>query len=95
MPEHPNVRRFLDLSTAHLTPGTRSLLDSLAGDPNAAFTTGATGFGWFVRVIGDTDEDYPADLLACFALANEVDASHILFDADAAALERLEVFEDD
>jgi len=95
MTDHPHVLRVLDLSTAHLSVETRRLLDSLAGDVDAAFMVGATGHGWFVSVIDDTDEDYPADILACFALANTVDASHILFDRDASAIVELEVHDED
>ncbi len=51
------IRKFLDLSTAHLCPGTREWLDKqgviaaavrVAGDPIPAVALGSTAFGWFV-----------------------------------------------
>lgn len=94
------VRKFLDLSTGHLTEKTRERMDEMP--PMQCAYPHPDGFGWFVYV--DTDpanyepgEDcpYPPDLIACFKAARERDCDYILFDCDAEAVDYLDYYEDE
>lgn len=102
------VRRFLDLSTAHLCPGTREWLDKQGlltarsrtfHDPDVVVLLGSTPYGWFVYADeASTDEEpgprVPADLWTCMAKARAEGCEYILFDADARPLVDLPTFED-
>jgi hypothetical protein len=87
-PTYP-IRRFLDLSTGHLKPETRTLLDLICeGQQRGDITSWAscTPFGWFIWA-GDEESDlteYPADLQDCMRKAQEHGCDYILFDRDAA-----------
>jgi hypothetical protein len=89
-------RLLLDISTAHLTPSSRDLLDSVSGDADAAFACGSTGFGWFTYASAENaaDPDYPADLRAVWSKAIAMDCEYVQFDRDADALADLPVYED-
>ena len=89
--ENP-VRRFLDLSTAHLTPATREYLER----NNASPTTypHPHGYGWFIHVPEDPaldpePDEIPADLQTALALARTLDCDYLLFDRDALVIETL------
>ncbi|WP_456305523.1 DUF5983 family protein [Endobacter medicaginis] len=88
------VRRFLDLSTAHLCPATRALLEQR---PDLVSMSGR--FGWLMHVPEDADgcEDLAAcaELRPVYALARSKGCDFVLFDADAVADDRLELFDDD
>lgn len=96
MPKHPNVRRFLDLSTAHLSPKTR---DHWTLNPDAVPAPGGvTRYGFFVwsGMEGDEpDDDALAEVTACQRFARSLGCDFILFDADADTVEGLEVFDDE
>ncbi len=96
MADHPNVRRFLDLSTAHLSPAIRdlwTLSPDLIPPPG-----GSTRYGFFIWSGADdldiAEEDMPAEVKACQLYARSVGCDYILFDADAEQVEGLEVFAD-
>lgn len=109
--DHPNVRRFLDLSTAHLSPAARAWLSEGArlnhaanyhgfGSGAAISTLGATLYGWFMHAPEPADEDgidhgMPADLLPIVRHARSLGCDYLLFDADAETVEGLEVFDDE
>ena len=86
------VRRFLDLSNAHLTNEDRSLLDACAGHDTGELLCSSTPYGWFVfaceerPLISDT-------LWALFEEARQHDCEYLLFDRDAASLEGFPVFD--
>jgi hypothetical protein len=90
------VRKFLDISTAHLRPSTRA---AVANQP-----TGLTvhphpdGYGWFVYVSEDEPEPGDAaiefeDLAACIDRARALDCDYILFDCDAELDDTLPTYE--
>lgn len=94
MPEHPNVRRLLDLSTAHIEPRTRAEWE-LAPPTHVH----PTEYGYFVWA-GDnehdeTDEGWPPEVTACRRFARSLGCGYLLFDADADTVEELVVFYDD
>jgi hypothetical protein len=94
MTDHPNVRRFLDLSTAHLANTTRDLWSCDWLRPSWA---SRTEYGWFIwsgTAEADDPEDHlPAEVVACRKFARTLGCDYILFDADAETVEGLEVFE--
>jgi hypothetical protein len=87
-----DIRTFLSLSTAHLTPASRLRMDQWCGaidlsrrslSPDGPPTLmAASDYGWFVYVTDDT-EGLPADLADCIEYARNEDCAYILFDADA------------
>lgn len=101
------VRKFLDLSTGHLTQVTRMTLDSLfncewdrrSDDGVHALARkmcgGATPTGWFVYARGEFEAgEIPADLRSCMLAAKRSRCDYILFDADAPLDPRLPVHEE-
>jgi hypothetical protein len=94
------IGKYLDLSTAHLTPATRELLDD---EPDFVTTVmkHPGGYGWLVYVQQDDvdpeedAENIPPDLLACLKLAREHDCVWMLFDCDADTIPGLPTYDDD
>jgi hypothetical protein len=96
MTTHPNLRSFMDLSTAHLTPATMDWLDSFLGKDNFTHWVAVTPYGWFLYADEEGDREYfPADLIACFAYARKHGAEYILFDRDADAVDDLPQYDDE
>lgn len=93
---HPNLRNFLDLSTAHLSPSTREWLDRIAEDQNnLSHWVAPTPYGWFLYCDEENaDDSIPADLFACMTYARTNGADYILFDRDADQLTDLPTFEE-
>lgn len=98
------IRKFLDLSTAHLTPATRDLIWS--GWPCAPITTWLSDpphdpASCFVHVPDDLDdpdehpENIPDDLMTCLRFARSLDCDRILFDRDGPTTDALPVHEDE
>jgi hypothetical protein len=94
-----HVRKFLDLSTAHLTAKTRHMLDTKV----ERFCCYHGEYGWFIWVptepeIPEYDEEvgdgYPADLIAAFHLARKMDCEYVMFDMDAEASDDLQTYDD-
>lgn len=89
-----NVRRFLDLSTTHLRPATR---EAFGQRLDLVSMTGP--YGWLLHV---PEEDGAraslaafTELPAVFRVARTEDCDFVLFDADANADDRLELFDDE
>ncbi|MCG7353735.1 XF1762 family protein [Roseomonas mucosa] len=86
------VRRFLDLSNAHLSNEDRALLDACAGHDTGELLCASTPYGWFVYaceerpLISDT-------LWALFQEARRHGCGYLLFDRDAASLDGFPVFD--
>jgi len=95
-----NVRRFLDISTAHLDAGDRDYLEACA-DPDSCFglSTGRMPYGWFVYATDDpgaySDDELPPHIRAICAYARDRGCDFILFDADAGVDPNLPTFEED
>ena len=85
------LRLFLDCSTAHLSRSARDWLDASVAD--GARMVAATPCGWFIWVGHDSAAHVPADLVATMRRARSLDADYILFDADAALVPELPVFD--
>ena len=85
------LRLFLDCSTAHLSQAARNWLDASAA-ANIRMVA-AMPCGWFVWAGHDTADGLPIDLATTLRHARAVNADYILFDADAALLPDLPVFD--
>lgn len=86
-----NVQKYLDLSTAHLTTATRTVLDAAA--PITTFPH-PEGYGWFVHVPEPEHMPPQPDLCACLQEARALGCGYILFDADADTMDGLATYED-
>lgn len=91
------VRKFLDLSTGHLTQATRNLMDSADRPINAVYPH-PDGYGWLVYVpleVREETTEPPADLRACLRWARHLKCDYILFDCDGPLIEELPSYDDD
>lgn len=79
----PNVRRYLDLSTAHLTKGT-------VGNP--PFLVARYEYGVLLYVPDEVGDGCPEDLAKVVKYAKKHDCSMILFDSDAPTLGALPTY---
>lgn len=96
--------RFLDLSTAHVSPDTRRWLEAqaLAGavERGPTHTVAAYREGWFVHApsseeLVTTRDKFPDDLLPILFRAAGIGAYYVRFDADGDRDERFPTYEDD
>lgn len=91
----PFIRRFLDLSTSHMTPETREGWTMGIGRPGWATPT---EFGFFVWAGTEEDEepdaDLPEDVATCRRFARCLGCDYLLFDADADTIDALPTFDD-
>lgn len=90
------IRRFLDLSTAHLQPADRLFLEFSANPGSLGGLAAMAGtFGWFVYAHDERCCGGISDVLwAIFERARTLGCDYVLFDADGPVLEDLPVFED-
>lgn len=91
------IRKFLDLSTAHLTQATRDILDDKHRRPSPTYPH-PEGYGWFVWVPTDSLDtlvDCPDDLKACYLAARKRHCDYILFDCDAPEVDFLPTYPDE
>lgn len=93
MPRSANVRKFLDLSTAHLP---REILESLP-ELTVAYPTEYGALLWVPEDLedyyGGLDQDIPEELRRVVVYARELDCDYILFDSDALIDDNLPTFE--
>ncbi len=91
------IRRFLDLSTAHLQPADRLFLEFSAEPGSLGGLAPMAGtFGWFVYAHDERCCEGSSDVLwAIFERALALGCDYVLFDANGPALEDLPVFEDE
>ncbi len=96
---HSSIQTHMDLSTAHLRPTTHVWLDehgrrTAADRKSAVRWVAMTRYGWFVYADEEpTDDDFPADLIACMQFSRKHQCGYILFDADAVAVPELPTYE--
>ena len=90
------IRKFLDLSTAHLRPNDCRLLDRSA-DPNGCSALAAvmkSDYGWFVYVAEErSSADISDELWEIFQQARTQGCDYVMFDADAPIDPELPVFD--
>jgi hypothetical protein len=86
----PFLRRFLDVSTGHLTQHTRSLLGSY-DDALCGVVKVDVPFGWWVWATEDQEilAAFPEDLQAVITFARKWEAEWIKLDCDAEPVEGL------
>ena len=89
------IRRFLDLSTAHLEVADRIFLE-FSADPGKrdGLAVMAGTYGWFVYAYDDRCCEGISDVLwTIFERARALGCDYVLFDADGPVMEGLPVFE--
>ncbi len=93
----PPIRRFLDLSTAHLQQADRLFLEFSANPGSLGGLAAMAGtYGWFVYAHDERCCEGISDVLwAIFGRARALGCDYVLFDADAPILEDLPVFEEE
>ncbi|MGU9981492.1 hypothetical protein ACJ4V0_15765 [Phreatobacter sp. HK31-P] len=102
------IRKFLDLSTGHLSPATHRWMreqgkitaSMVTGtDPSPAFLMGPMPYGWFCWAGMEDDADnlgaLPKDLRKCIRHAKSSGCDYILFDADASIVAELPTYDHD
>jgi hypothetical protein len=98
------IRRFLDLSTGHLSPDTHAWLDAQLADavlraPDntqaATIGGGKTRHGWFIYAPDRVAEGMPADLTTVLLKAREQGAEYVLLDCDAPPNPQLPILHPD
>ncbi len=86
------IRRFLDVSSGHLTPDTWRWLDTQFADEElrdprnhvaSELAGGRTRYGWFIYAPEHPVNATPADLASVFKEARKHRAEYVMFDADA------------
>ena len=89
------IRRFLDLSTAHLQQADRLFLEFSANPGSLGGLAAMAGtYGWFVYAHDERCCEGISDALwAIFEQARALGCDYVLFDADAPILENLPIFE--
>lgn len=103
------VHKYLDLSTAHLTPATRAWLDALDWETEGP-SGGPHPYGWNLYAhddntvsnaagktpmpAGTPEGQYPADLWACFEKARELGCTRVHFDTDGEPSDALPCYDD-
>lgn len=101
-----NVRKYLDLSTAHLPPEYRELIDGARDDGGSGPIPGCivtpTHYGCWMWVPDEPtlpdnrpEGGWDQRLLKILVYARELGCNWILFDADDEEDEELPVFEDE
>ncbi|TPG55902.1 hypothetical protein EAH89_13255 [Roseomonas nepalensis] len=86
------VRRFLDLSNAHLTKEDRALLEACAGRDTGELLCASTPYGWFVFACEERPQ-ISDTLWALFQEARQHGCEYLLFDRDAAEIDGFPVFD--
>lgn len=85
------VRKFLELSTGHLTVETRVYLTKSLAKGKGPIACHATEHGWFYWVGRDDEElaKLPAELQECTHFARQQECDYILFDIDIELIDGL------
>ncbi|MCL4743870.1 MAG: hypothetical protein KJZ83_00495 [Burkholderiaceae bacterium] len=89
----PNIRYFLDLSTAHLTEDTRKRWSD--GEFDKVLSYDANDYGWWLWT-GTENEmlgDIPEDLMTVIAYARNIGCDWIKFDCDGEHVAGLTVYD--
>lgn len=90
------IRKFLDLSTAHLKPETLALLAGRTLE-TLPFAGAATAYGWFAYAhddnCGEGDDRIPDEMYACMEHARRLGCDYLLFDCDSEPVDGLPVFD--
>ncbi len=98
------IRRFLDVSSEHLSPDTWTWLDAQFADDKlrdphnliaAQLAGGRIRYGWFVYAPEDSATDMPEDLARVLAEARRQRAEYVLLDCDAVPNQDLPVLHPD
>lgn len=90
--------KMLDVSTAHLSPETRKLLETF--DVSGVLFYPKGPWGWFVNVPARDDDlvvgnEVPADLKNCMEFAQAQQKDWIMFDCDGTVMPELPCFGDE
>lgn len=93
-----DITRMLTLSTAHITPDTRFILDHVdehSDELDKIVVYPKDEYGWFIYIMEEMGAHaLPADLQACIDLAKEHHCTMLCLDRDGDILEDLAVYDD-
>lgn len=93
----PETRTLAVISTGHLRPETRSLLEDLPCEKWPCVGGGYADYGWFFYAheenCGVSDQRIPDDLYTIMTWARKHGASHVLLDRDGDQVDDLEWFD--
>lgn len=80
------IRKFLTLSTAHISRETLDRLNAIDHPDGLPFAGGITSYGWFAYChdenLGQGDDEIPADLWAIMVYARSIGCEYVMLDAD-------------
>jgi hypothetical protein len=97
MASSPEIRRFVVISTGHVSPETAAHLESTPSLDWPTIGGRYSEYGWFMYAsdINDMPGDLaiPDDLFAVMTWARSQGVEHILFDRDADAIDGLPWFD--
>ena len=88
----PEIRKFLTLSTAHVTNETRLILDETSTKDWPVFGFGGV-YGWVIYAHDENLGEIPEDLWRVIEYARANGCDYVMFDADADMIEELPHYE--
>ncbi len=90
-----NIRKFLDLAAAHLTPRDADYLEEscVRGAANTSTVSSRMEHGFFVYASEEPGDDVPGNIKRAMAKARELGCDYLLFDQDAEPCKGLPVFD--
>jgi hypothetical protein len=93
----PNIRKFLDISTGHLTEDDKEWLDRthMIGAQAVGSHCDKTAFGWFMSAYSERPDGMTDNLWSICQKAHAFRCDYIFFDADAEELECHPVFDEE
>lgn len=92
------IYKYLDISTAHITPETDTYLSKAARDKYNPLIVYKKERGYFVNVpdedyLDDIEEFIPGDLAACLGFAAKHGCNWLVLDGDAEIIKELKTYE--
>ena len=89
----PTIRKFLDLSTAHLTTRDCDYLEDSVVSARTSTVCMSYEHGFFVYASEEPGDDVSDNIKRAMAKARELDCDYLLFDQDAEPCEGLPLFD--
>jgi len=88
----PEIRKFLTLSTGHVTKETQQILDGSTPKNWPVFGFGGE-YGWVIYAHDEHDLEIPPDLWGLCEYARSKGCDYIMLDADADLIDDLPQYE--
>lgn len=84
------IYKYLDLSTGHITNETANWLDT---NPEGVIVYSKGGYGWFIHVSEEFDDEVPKELVTVLEYARKKKCNWLVLDADGELIDELEHFD--